>query len=101
MIQVKVKYYGVIRDVTRAPAAEFQLPDDATLSDLLDQMRQRYGQDFAERVLDHRIGVRSYVKLFLNDEEVGANALKTTKLSTGGPSPEATLYVMPGSTGGQ
>ncbi|MDO8691817.1 MAG: MoaD/ThiS family protein [Dehalococcoidia bacterium] len=100
MVKVKAKYYGVIKDLIKAPTAEFELPDDATMSDLLALMEQRYGQEFALRVLDDRIGVRSYVKLFLNDEEVDSSAIGTTRLGKAGPDAEATLFIMPSSTGG-
>ncbi len=100
MISIKVKFYGVIKDIIKEPAAEFELEDGATMSDLLDLMRRKYGDEFAQRVLDDRIGVRTYVKLFLNDEEVDNASVSSTKLSAAGASAAATLYVMPSSTGG-
>ncbi len=100
MVKVKAKYYGVVKDIIKAPTAEFELPDDATMGDLLAAMAQRYGREFAQRVLDDRIGVRSYVKLFLNDEEIEGSAIGTTRLGIGGPDAEATLFIMPSSTGG-
>ncbi len=100
MIRIKVKFYGVIKDIIKEPAAEFEMPDGATMADLLDVMRLRYGDAFAQRVLDERIGVRTYVKLFLNDEEVDNDAVSSTRLSTTSDRAEATVYVMPSSTGG-
>lgn len=97
---VRVKYYGVIKDIIKEPTAEFDLPDGASVADLLALMGQRYGPEFIQRVMDERIGVRTYVRLFLNDEEVEGKAIGTTPLSAPGGSAEATLYVMPSSTGG-
>jgi len=97
---VSVKYHGVIRDVTKEPAAAFELPEGGTVRDLLDLMHQRYGPDFAERVLDERMGVRSYVMLFLNGKQLDNIALDTTKVCVGGAPTEAILYVMSGASGG-
>ncbi len=99
-MQVTVKFHGVIRDVTREGTAELELPDDATVDDLLVRLCDKYGQGFADRVLDDRMGIQSYILIFLNDEEVNPSALKTTRLCTDGQNARATLYVLPGSTGG-
>ena len=100
-MKVKVKYHGVIRDITGGSTAEFDVPDDASVSDLLGHMREQYGQAFEDRVLDDRMGIQTYILIFLNNEEVDQKALSTTRLSTGGEGAEATLYVLPGSTGGE
>ncbi len=97
MVNVKVKFHGVIRDITKGPSAEVQLPEGSTIRDLLNQLHQNYGSEFADRVLDDRLGVRTYVKLFLNNYEV--NTLDTPIPNE--PDANAMLYVMPGSAGGQ
>lgn len=100
MINVHVKYHGVIRDVTKEPAASFELLEGGTVRDLLELMHRRYGPGFAERVLDDRIGVRSYVLLFLNGRQLDHDSLDTTRVSGEGSSAEAILYVMSGACGG-
>ncbi len=100
MTKVKVKFHGVIRDITHAPTTEIELKDGATVKDLLDNLHQKYGRDFYDRVLDDMVGVRTYVRLFLNNEEVDNTKLDTTKVVVDGSAAEAMLYVMPASTGG-
>lgn len=100
MVEVSVKYHGVIRDVTREAAASFELPDGSTMGDLLDRMHRKYGPLFAERVLDSRIGIRSYVMFFLNGNQVEHSALQSTQLAPEDGVNEAILYVMSGASGG-
>ena len=100
MVEVSVKYHGVIRDVTREAAASFELPDGSNMRDLLDQMHRKYGPLFAERVLDSRIGIRSYVMFFLNGNQVEHSALQSTRLAPEDGVTEAILYVMSGASGG-
>ena len=100
MVKVNVKYHGVIRDVTGEPGAAFEMMDDATVRDLLDQMHRKYGQGFSERVLDRRLGVRSYVILFLDGRQLDNAAVGITRLATGGQGAEAMVYVMSGACGG-
>lgn len=100
MAIVKVKFFGVIRDVTGSLTAEIEVKDDATVEDLVVELRKKYGPAFADRVLDGAIGIRNYVKLFLNNEEVDNKYLGTTKLMIGGSLAEATIFVMPATAGG-
>ncbi len=100
MATIKVKFHGVIRDITGGPTTEVELSDDATVMDLLKTLHEKYGQAFYDRVLDEALGVRTYVRLFLNDEELDNNALASTKLVTDGVAADAMLYVMPAMTGG-
>ncbi len=100
MATVKVKFHGVIRDITRTPMTEIEVDDNATVMDLLSALHQKYGQPFHDRVLDDALGVRTYVRLFLNDEELDNRALAATNLVNGGVAAEAILYVMPAMTGG-
>lgn len=97
MVNVKVKFHGVIRDVTKAPTTELQMAEGSTIRDLLKVLHDKYGSAFADRVLDERTGVRVYVKLFLNNEEVGT---LDTKIVPDGTDANAMIYVMPGSAGG-
>ena len=101
MLTVTVKFYGVIRDVTSATTVQVGLDDGATVMDLLDHLHEKYGREFYNRVLDESTGIRHYVKLFLNNQEVDGKALTTTRLAADGSSAEAMLYVMPAGSGGQ
>ncbi len=99
MATVKVKFFGVIRDVTGAQTTEVEMQDGATVMDLLKELHNRYGQPFYDRVLDEAIGVRTYVRLFINNEELPNNKLDA-RLVEDGVAAEAMFYVMPAMTGG-
>src|SRR3972149_36649 len=99
MLDVKVKFHGVIRDVTKSPTAQLSLPEGSTVRDLIATLHARYGQPFAERVLDPTFGVKTWVKLFLGNTELDYRALDT-QLDTGGPNVSAILFVLPATTGG-
>jgi len=97
MLNVKVKFYGVIRDVTKTSATELQMAEGSTIRDLLNALHEKYGPAFADRVLDDKTGVRVYVKLFLNNGEVGT---LDAEIVPDGTDANAMIYVMPGSAGG-
>ncbi len=100
MVKVNVKYHGVIRDVTGEPGAAFEMADGATVADLLEQMRRKYGPGFSERVMDRRLGVRSYVILFLDGRQLDNSNIRLTRLAAAGRSANAMVYVMSGACGG-
>jgi hypothetical protein len=65
-ITVKVDMYGTIRDLVKRNETEVTLPDgdEATLRDVLEQLVERFGPDFRERLYaaPGRLGsVRAYV----------------------------------------
>ncbi len=98
-LPIRVKFYGIIRDVVDGPQVEMQLPQDSRVIDLLRSLVDRYGEKFAERVMTSQGGLKTYVKVFINNQEVDANHLNT-QLVTEGESAEALVYVLPATTGG-
>ncbi len=98
-LPVRVKFYGIIRDVVDGPEVEMQLPQGSTVIDLIHSLADRYGQKFVERVMTSQGGLKTYVKVFINNQEVDSSSL-TTRVVTEGESTEALVYVLPASTGG-
>jgi len=98
-VPVTVKFYGVIRDVVDGPQLETQMPQGSTVKDLLAFLSGRYGAPFAERVMTSQGGLKTYVRVFINNQEVDSNNL-TRPLITEGQTTEAMVYVLPMSTGG-
>jgi molybdopterin converting factor small subunit len=98
MIPVRVKFYGWIRDVVDGPEAEVSLPEESSIKDLVDLLVERYGPGFAERVLEGRRGFKSYVKFFLNEEEI--NDLEARLKKEGQNAVQAMVYVMAAMDGG-
>ncbi len=46
MINIRVKFNGVIRDVTKVPATEIKMAEGCTLSDLIAVLHEKYGPEF-------------------------------------------------------
>jgi molybdopterin converting factor small subunit len=99
-LPVRVKFYGVIRDVVDGPQVELELSRDSTVRDLLRSLADRYGEGFVERVMDSQRGIKTYVRLFINDNEIGNDSLDT-RLATGEAPLQALVYVLPATTGGK
>lgn len=100
MVTVKVKFFGVVRDVTDGPHTVVELDDDATLIDLLQELHKKYGKPFYDGVLSESKGMKGHVKLFMNGEEVDSRKLATTKVMVDGAAAETMFYVVPATTGG-
>lgn len=98
-LPIRVKFYGIIRDVVDGPQIEIVLPHDSTVDDLLRYLADRYGERFVERVMTSQGGLKTYVRVFINNQEVAANDL-ARPLMTPGETTEATVYVLPSTTGG-
>ena len=98
-LPIRVKFYGIIRDVVDGPQVELQLPQNSTVNDLLRSLADRYGDKFVERVFNSQGDLKTYVRVFINNQEVAGNFL-TTRLVTEGESAEALVYVLPATTGG-
>ena len=98
-VPIRVKFYGIIRDVVDGPQVEIQVDSDFTVKDLLGYLAQRYGEKFVERVMTSEGGLKTYVKVFVNNREVDSNNL-SIPLNTEGEATEAMVYVLPATTGG-
>ncbi len=99
MIDVQVKFHGVIRDITKAQTIELSMPEGSTLHDMLACLHGRYGQPFAERVLDSTLDIKPWVKLFLGETELDFRAL-ATPLGDSGTNVKVMIFVLPASAGG-
>ena len=96
MATVRINFYGVVKDAVDQPYVEVETPQGATVRDLLQLLAQRYGDVFVHRVLDANTGIKTYVKIFINDRNI--EDLDTP--ITAGPDVDATVYVLPATMGG-
>lgn len=94
VIDIKIKFIGIVREIVKEPTAQISLPDGATVRDLLAALHAAFGEPFAEDVLDPTLGVKTWVKLFLGSTELDYRALDTP-LATEGPDVKAILCVLP------
>lgn len=99
MVKIKVNFYGVIKDSVIEPHTEVQMPEEFTLRQLLNSLKEIHGEKFQEGILDRHCGVKSYVRFFVNREPVD-NFELDKQLNVGGDSAEAAILVLPTSEGG-
>lgn len=99
MITVKVNFYGVVKDIVNEPQVEVQIPDEFTLRQLLDNLKNKFGEKFQEGILDKHCGVKSYVRFFVNREPVD-NFDLDKKLKISGDIADTAILVLPTQEGG-
>lgn len=99
MVNVKVNFYGVIRDAVSKPQVEVQMPAEFTMRQLLDNLKEKYGDKFKDGIFDEQHGVKNYVRFFVNREAVDNFELDKV-LKVYGESAETDILVMPSSEGG-
>ena len=99
VIRVRVNFYGVVKDIVNEPQVEIQLPDEFTLRQLLDNLKEKFGEKFQEGILDKHCGVKSYVRFFVNKEPVD-NFDLDKKLKISGDIADTAILVLPTQEGG-
>jgi|SRR3990170_3295686 len=101
MIPVKVKFYGTIKTVVKDTQLSVDLPDGATVKDLLAYLTEKFGEAFSTRVLDSKGRMQSYVRMYVNEDDVDNDNLTTVLERPGPDSPaEVLVYVVPTYSGG-
>jgi len=69
-VLVKVAFYGVYRDFLGCSGLEIDLPDAATVRDLLLRLSESLGQGFRRRVLSEDGGLHRHVSLSVDDRQI-------------------------------
>lgn len=99
MPHLKVKFYGLLTDVVNEPECDVSLPDDATGRTLIQALNGKYGDQLANRLLDHQGNLMGYVRIFVNQQEV--NDLEERLKIASDETTEAMIYVFSAMEGGQ
>lgn len=99
MVKVKVSFYGVIKDAVKEPQVEVQMSDAFTMRQLLESLREKYGDKFKSSIFDEKYGVKTYVRFFVNKEPLD-NFELDKELRINGENAETAILVMPSSEGG-
>ena|SRR3972149_5736352 len=96
MLSVKVKLYGAIKDMVDDGEAEFFLPPQAKVRDLVASLVGRYGSKFAARFLTSEGRVQSYVRMFVNGTDaVDEGSLETALENGNGGATQVVVYIVP------
>ena len=99
VITAKVSFYGVIKDIVSEPQVEIQVLDEFTLRQLLDKLKEKFGEKFQEGIMDKHCGVKSYVRFFVNREPVD-NFDLDKRLKISGDIADTAILVLPTQEGG-
>jgi len=100
VVPVKVKFYGVIKNVVDEREAELVLPDGSRVRDLIASLAERYGPRFAERMLTSEGHIQNYVKMLFNDNPVNSTGLETRLSGTAESPAEVIVHIIPSYGGG-
>lgn len=73
---VKIKFLARFKDITGEK--ETQINYKGTVSDLINELTEKYGKEFKEILFSDDGGLREYIKFLVNNEDVrNINGLKT------------------------
>ena len=104
-LSLRVSFMGIVTSFTGTKELTLDLPEGATLRQLLDDLEQRYGPEFGQRVYRNARPPRALqmcTRIFINEIIVGDEALDEAipLPQDGGPQPEVLVYILPAATGG-
>lgn len=71
-MQVKVCFYGFVRDVVETAHLAVELPDRSTLRNLFDLLVQKLGEKLGERLLTGAGELEANVKVFIGETQAGS-----------------------------
>ena len=99
MVKVTVNFYGVVKGALAEPRVEVEMPAVFSVRQLLDSLRKKCGEKFAESVVDEYGRPRPHVRMFINKEVVDNYDLDS-KWEISGLEAESSILVLPTSEGG-
>jgi molybdopterin synthase sulfur carrier subunit len=86
MLQVSVRFFTVLREVTgkREETLQFLEGEKVTVNSVLKYLSKRYGKPFTEYVYDHSAGtVKGVLQFFINGQSTSAGDGFNTELREG------------------
>ncbi len=105
MVSLRVSFMGIITSFTGVKELALELPERATLRQLLDDLEQRYGPEFGKRVYRNAKPPRLLqmcTRIFINGNMVDDSALDEIlpPPEDGGEYPDILVFILPAATGG-
>ncbi len=82
-MRVKVKYFTVLREITKKREEEIELPEAATVEGLLNLLSERHGRKFTEYVYGEVERARSHLQFLVNGRNTTTMQGFKTKLKNG------------------
>jgi len=68
-LQVKVKFYGSLRKLTRAKEINVEVPEGSSVMELITYLSDIYGEEFEREVID-KGKIKRLVRIALNEEDI-------------------------------
>lgn len=95
MVNVNVKFSAIFKNMTGTTTAQVKM-DGKTVSDLISELIDRYGEEFEKRIIDEETGkLRRFVNIFVNGKDIRNLDGGETKLTE-----DDEVRVIPGVAGG-
>ena len=105
IVNLRVSFMGITSSLTGTRELALQIPDTITLRGLLDDLEQRYGPEFGQRVYRNAKPPRLLqmcTRIFINGNMVDDSALDEIlpPPEDGGEYPDVLVFILPAATGG-
>ena len=83
-MKVRVKFYAVLREITGLKETDIELPEGSTVTDLLEELFNRFGDSFKKYVYDKKTGKPiSYLQFLVDGSNISTKQGLDTKLKGG------------------
>jgi molybdopterin converting factor small subunit len=96
-MRVNVRLFGILAILAKERSVALQLDEPATLGDVLAELAQRFGREFADHIFRVEGEMHSYCGVFVNNAQV--RDLKQ-ELPAGGAAAEVGMILLMASEGG-
>jgi molybdopterin converting factor small subunit len=78
---VRLRLFGFLERLAGHRETSIEMGDDATLLDVLSDLAERYGAEFAAAIFRAPHEVQTHLRLFMNDKQAEVNDLITPDVS--------------------
>lgn len=100
MFTARIRFLGSVHDVVQSPRDFVELPDDATVQDLIAALIDRHGDGLARRILNPDGKVQIYTRIFVDGYEVDYARPRSTLPRKGGTDADIEVFVIQMTMGG-
>jgi MoaD family protein len=78
MTEVKVRFYSLLKDVTKLEKISLSIEKSLTIKDILERLIEKFGKDFEELVYQKKGELNKYLLVVLNEKDIrSVNGLAT------------------------
>jgi len=81
MAQVKIRFFGMLREMIGKREESLQIDDSSSISDLIKLLSTKHGKRFADFVFDQKGNLREGFAFAVNGDSLSESKLGSTKCS--------------------